>query len=186
MQKAILTQDTSDDRQTHTVSTQANASLLSLDALYQQLHSSPRGLTAEEARKRLSQYGPNEPTAVRRTATLQQLLVFLANPLVLILLTASIITAILGEGLNASMQTLVLFIIRTTSNPLHSRPSLPLAITVLSIVTFGMLLPFTPLAVPLGFTPLPALYFLFLAGMIVMYLLLVEGVKRWLMGRLVK
>ena len=47
-----------------------------------------------------------------------------------------------------------------------------------------MLLPFTPLAAPLGFTPLPALYFLFLAVMIVTYLLLVEAVKRWLMRRM--
>ena len=81
-------------------------------------------------------------------------------------------------------QTLVLFIIRTAGNPLRSRPSLPLTVTVLLIVAFGMLLPFTPLAAPLGFTPLPALYFLFLAGMIVTYLLLVEVVKRWLMRRL--
>lgn len=48
-------------------------------------------------------------------------------------------------------------------------------------VAFGMALPFTPLAPPLGFTPLPALYFLFLASMIVTYLVLVEVVKRWLM-----
>ena len=81
-------------------------------------------------------------------------------------------------------QTLVLFIIRTAGNPLRSRPSLPLTITVLLIVAIGMLLPYTPLAAPLGFTPLPALYFLFLAGMIVTYLLLVEVVKRWLMRRL--
>jgi Mg2+-importing ATPase len=44
-------------------------------------------------------------------------------------------------------------------------------------------LPYTPLAAPLGFTPLPALYFLFLLGMIVIYLLLVELVKHRLMRR---
>jgi len=49
-----------------------------------------------------------------------------------------------------------------------------------------MLLPFTPLSGPLGFTPLRALYFLFLGAMIVTYLLLVEVVKRWLMRRMVK
>jgi hypothetical protein len=38
----------------------------------------------------------------------------------------------------------------------------------------------------LGFTPLPSLYFLFLAGMTVTYLLLVELVKHWLMRRLVE
>ncbi len=83
-------------------------------------------------------------------------------------------------------QTLVLFIIRTAGNPLRSRPSLPLTITTISVVCIGIILPFTPLAAPLGLTPLPALYFLFLAAMVVTYLLLVEIVKRRLMGRLVK
>ncbi len=83
-------------------------------------------------------------------------------------------------------QTLVLFIIRTVGNPLRSRPSLPLAITTVLVVCIGVILPFTPLAGPLGFTPLPPLYFLFLAAMIITYLLLVEIVKRRLMRRLVK
>lgn len=81
-------------------------------------------------------------------------------------------------------QTLVLFIIRTAGNPLRSRPSRPLIITTLLIVVFGMLLPFTPAANALGFTPLPLTYFLFLFGMTVIYLLLVEVVKRLLMRRL--
>ncbi len=80
-------------------------------------------------------------------------------------------------------QTLVVFIIRTAGNPLRSRPSLPLTITVLLVVAIGILLPYTPLAVPLGFTPLPGLYFLFLIAMTVTYLLLVELVKRPLMRR---
>jgi P-type Mg2+ transporter len=83
-------------------------------------------------------------------------------------------------------QTLVLFIIRTAGNPLRSRPSLPLAITTVLMVCIGIILPYTPLAGPLGFTPLPGLFFLFLAAMIITYLLLVEIVKRWLMRRLVK
>ncbi len=82
-------------------------------------------------------------------------------------------------------QTLVLFVIRTAGNPLRSRPSLPLTVTTLLIVFVGFVLPYTPLAAPLGFTPLPALYFLFLLGMIVVYLLLVELVKRRLMRRYV-
>jgi Mg2+-importing ATPase len=83
-------------------------------------------------------------------------------------------------------QTLVLFIIRTASNPLRSRPSLPLALTTLTVVALGIVLPYTPLAVDLGFTPLPGLYFLFLAGMTITYLLLVELVKRRLMRRLLR
>lgn len=81
-------------------------------------------------------------------------------------------------------QTLVLFVIRTGGNPLRSRPSLPLTITTLLVVMAGIVLPFTPLGGALGFTPLPAKYFLFLLGMTVTYLLLVEVVKRRLMQRL--
>jgi len=81
-------------------------------------------------------------------------------------------------------QTLVLFVIRTAGNPLRSRPSRPLTITTLLIVLVGILLPFTPLAGYLGFTPVPGLYFLFLVAMTVTYLLLVEVVKRRLMRRL--
>ena len=80
-------------------------------------------------------------------------------------------------------QTLVLFIIRTDGNPLRSRPSRPLTMTTLAIVLVGVLLPITPLASVLGFTPLPLLYFLFLGLAIAIYLLLVEIVKRWLMQR---
>jgi P-type Mg2+ transporter len=78
----------------------------------------------------------------------------------------------------------VLFVIRTAGNPLRSRPSRPLTITTLLIVLVGIILPFTPLAGYLGFTPLPGLYFLFLVAMTVTYLLLVEVVKRRLMRRL--
>ena len=60
-------------------------------------------------------------------------------------------------------QTLVLFVIRTSQNPLRSRPSRPLMVTVLFIVAAGILLPFSPLAGPLGFAPLPGIYFVYLA-----------------------
>lgn len=81
-------------------------------------------------------------------------------------------------------QTLVLFIIRTQGNPFRSHPSRLLAITVLAIVALGILLPFTPLAVWLGFVPLPLDYFVFLSVATVIYLLLVEAVKRYFMQRL--
>ncbi len=81
-------------------------------------------------------------------------------------------------------QTLVIFIIRTTGNPLRSRPSRPLTATVLLMVAVGILLPFTPLAGALGFTLLPVTYFLFLVVATATYLLLVEMVKRRLFGRL--
>ena len=82
-------------------------------------------------------------------------------------------------------QTLVLFIIRTQGNPFKSRPSRPLALTVLAIVALGILLPFTPMAGWLGFVALPLGYFAFLVAAVVVYLALVEVVKRKLMARLV-
>lgn len=98
------------NNQQHTAPVQHTASAAPLDALYHNLHSSPEGLQSEQARKRLGQYGPNEPTTVHHTAALQQLLTFLANPLVLILLTASCITAVLGETLNAFIIVLMVLL----------------------------------------------------------------------------
>jgi P-type Mg2+ transporter len=73
--------------------------------------------------------------------------------------------------------------LRTAGNPLRSRPSVPLTATTLLIVLIGIALPFSPLAAPLGFAPLPGPFFGFLAGMTITYLLLVELVKRRLMRR---
>lgn len=75
-------------------------------------------------------------------------------------------------------QTLVLFVIRTMGNPFRSRPSVPLAITTVSIVALGVVLPFSPLAGVLGFTVLPPSYFAFLAVSTLTYLFLVEFAKR--------
>jgi Mg2+-importing ATPase len=80
-------------------------------------------------------------------------------------------------------QTLVLFVIRTSKNPLRSRPSSPLLATCLGVVAIGIYLPFSPLAGMLGFTPLPAAYFAFLAVATAAYLLLVEVAKRRLLSR---
>jgi Mg2+-importing ATPase len=79
-------------------------------------------------------------------------------------------------------QTLVLFVIRTAGNPLRSRPSKSLIITVLAAVLVGTVLPFTPAGAELGFIPLPPTFFAFLAVATLTYLLLVEFVKRRFMG----
>ena len=78
-------------------------------------------------------------------------------------------------------QTLVIFVIRTTGNPLRSLPSRPLILTMLSTVAVGMLLPFTPLATPLGFVPYSMPYFVYLVAATVVYLALVEIGKRVLL-----
>ncbi|MHB1209120.1 MAG: magnesium-translocating P-type ATPase [Acidimicrobiales bacterium] len=75
-------------------------------------------------------------------------------------------------------QTLIVFIIRTRRVPFfRSRPSRAMAIVPTSAALIGAVLPYTPLAHILGFTPLPAIFFLWLTGMVVLYLLLVETAK---------
>jgi Mg2+-importing ATPase len=81
-------------------------------------------------------------------------------------------------------QTLVIFVIRTARNPFQSRPSLALTITSVSVVVFGVVLPFTSLGSLIGLTPLPLSFLAFVAIATGTYLLLVEGVKRRLMRSL--
>jgi Mg2+-importing ATPase len=77
-------------------------------------------------------------------------------------------------------QTLVIFAIRTRRIPFfRSRPSLPLTLAALAVVTIGTVLPFTPLAHVLGFRPLPGPFFVFLIVAIVSYLALIEAGKFW-------
>ncbi len=76
-------------------------------------------------------------------------------------------------------QILVIFVIRTTKNPLRSRPSRALVATTLGAVAIGLVLPWSPIASALGFVPLPAAFFAFLALATITYLIIVELVKRW-------
>lgn len=73
-----------------------------LSQLFADLGASENGLTGEEARSRLSRFGPNELTASRGGAVTEILLLF-ANPLVIILLIAALISGLLGEIVNASI-----------------------------------------------------------------------------------
>ena len=80
-------------------------------------------------------------------------------------------------------QTLVVFVIRTAANPLKSRPSRPLLISVLAIVTVATVLPYTPLGTVLRFTPLPLSLLAAIAFLAVTYLFVVQGVKTWFYRR---
>jgi Mg2+-importing ATPase len=80
-------------------------------------------------------------------------------------------------------QTLVVLVIRTAANPLKSRPSLALLISVLAIVTIAAVLPYTVVGRLLQFTPLPLSLLGALAFLAVTYLLLVQGVKSWFYRR---
>jgi len=83
-------------------------------------------------------------------------------------------------------QVLVIFVIRTRRNPLRSHPNRWLVLTSVAVVVTAMLLPFTPLAPYLGFTPLPLSYFGLLMALLVTYLLMVEGGKQWFYRRMTR
>ncbi len=69
-----------------------------------------RGLTTAEAAARLARDGPNEVPSGHRFWAAQTLLGFLANPLVLILLAASVVSGLLGEAVNATLITLMVLL----------------------------------------------------------------------------
>jgi Mg2+-importing ATPase len=81
-------------------------------------------------------------------------------------------------------QTLVIFIIRTRITPFYkSKPSRLLTFSSLSIVGFALLIPFTPFGTLFQFVPLPFAFLLILAGMVFVYLMLAEIVKKWFYKR---
>ena len=80
-------------------------------------------------------------------------------------------------------QTLVVFVIRTAANPLKSRPSRPLLISVLAIVAIATVLPYTPLGALLRFTPLPLSLLAVIAFLALTYLFVVQAVKTWFYRR---
>ncbi|QEL20496.1 magnesium-translocating P-type ATPase [Limnoglobus roseus] len=75
-------------------------------------------------------------------------------------------------------QTLVVLVIRTAGNPFRSRPSPWVLGTVIGVCGVAVALPFTPVAGPLGFEPLPGAFVPFLLAVAAAYLLAVEVVKR--------
>ncbi|MEG0019670.1 MAG: hypothetical protein RR728_03900, partial [Oscillospiraceae bacterium] len=74
---------------------------------------------------------------------------------------------------------LVIHMIRTEKIPfLQSHASLP--VTVLTFMGIGFLtvIPFTSIGRLLGFVALPPIYFMYLFGMVIMYIVLVTVVKK--------
>jgi Mg2+-importing ATPase len=77
-------------------------------------------------------------------------------------------------------QTLVIFVIRTRMTPFYkSKPSKPLLLSSLTILGFALIIPFTPLGELFQFIEPPPLFFIFLAGYVGVYLILVEIIKKW-------
>ena len=81
-------------------------------------------------------------------------------------------------------QTLIIHVIRTNRIPFfQSRASAPLTLTTLSILAFGVWLPYSPMAASLGFTALPRLYWPLLAATVLTYMVLTQLTKVWLLRK---
>jgi Mg2+-importing ATPase len=81
-------------------------------------------------------------------------------------------------------QTLIIHVIRTNKVPfIQSRASWPLIITSVIIVAVGAWLTVSPLANTLGFVPLPRRYWLYLAIILLGYVILTQLVKTWFVRR---
>jgi Mg2+-importing ATPase len=81
-------------------------------------------------------------------------------------------------------QTLIIHVIRTNKIPfLQSRASGPLTVTTLSIMAFGMWLPYSPLASSLGLTHLPLMYWPILMLTLLGYVSLTQMIKVWLLRK---
>ena len=78
-------------------------------------------------------------------------------------------------------QILVIFIIRTNhSNLFKNKPGKYLVISTLACLGIGWLLPWLPFATQLGFQPLPLQVLLMITGLVVVYLVCAELVKRFI------
>ncbi len=81
-------------------------------------------------------------------------------------------------------QTLVIHMIRTPKIPfVQSRASLPVTFLTFAGIGVCTLIPFTPLGTMLGFTALPAIYFAYLAGIILCYMVLATVMKKFYVRR---
>jgi Mg2+-importing ATPase len=78
-------------------------------------------------------------------------------------------------------QTLIIHVIRTNLIPfVQSRASWQLTLTTVLIMVLGAILPYSPLALPLGFVPLPPLFWPLLLLTLLCYVGLTQVVKTWL------
>jgi Mg2+-importing ATPase len=81
-------------------------------------------------------------------------------------------------------QTLIIHVIRTNQLPfIQSRASWQLSMTTILIMAIGAYIPFSPLAGPLGFVPLPPSFWLFLTATLLCYVALTQVIKSWLVKK---
>ncbi|MEM2293491.1 MAG: magnesium-translocating P-type ATPase [Nitrososphaerota archaeon] len=78
-------------------------------------------------------------------------------------------------------QILVIFVIRTKKSPFwKSKPSRLLLLSSIAIITFALILPYTPLGAIFKFVKLPTTFFVALAAILGTYMALAEIIKSWL------
>jgi Mg2+-importing ATPase len=68
-----------------------------IELLYAELGTGPEGLTASEATRRLLRYGPNDATGLHRPHAVVRFIGRFRNPLVILLLVASALSALTGD-----------------------------------------------------------------------------------------
>ena len=88
--------------------------LESIDAVLGEVKSSKTGLTAEEAKKRISEYGENKLKEAPKPTLLARFIEQFKNPMILVLLAAAVISAITGiisEGKLEADVFIILFVV---------------------------------------------------------------------------
>ena len=68
------------------------------------------GLAGDEARRRLKEFGFNEPVKTRKSRAVVQFLLLFAQPLIIILLIASAISVFVGDWVNAAIIAVMVFL----------------------------------------------------------------------------
>ena len=83
---------------------------LSTAELFQELQTSPDGLTSSEGRQRLARYGLNRIRDKRRTDSLTLFLVQFKSPIIIILLFAAALSLFLRDASDASIIMTIVFV----------------------------------------------------------------------------
>ncbi|MGB9587237.1 MAG: HAD-IC family P-type ATPase, partial [Armatimonadota bacterium] len=83
---------------------------LTLAQLLSQLQATPEGLSTEDAERRLREYGPNTLVRESRFVRVLQFMRLFANPLVIILFVAAVVSFVLGEHINALIIVVIILL----------------------------------------------------------------------------
>jgi len=86
-----------------------NPHTMSIEEVFKTLKTSPEGLSVEEAKKRLEQYGPNELIAAKKISPIKIFLEQFKDVLVIILIIATVVSMLIGEILDATVIMAIVF-----------------------------------------------------------------------------